>query len=91
MCSEDSGNILLTQVVQLPTAINVCSSCRKALLRKKKKISDCMCADGLSSSTDPGARLDPGLLAGVAVIVTVLVLAAACIVVLVIWWRYDTV
>lgn len=50
-----------------------------------------MCADDLSSSTDPGARLDPGLLAGVAVIVTVLVLAAACIVVFVIWWRYDTV
>jgi len=64
-----------------------------------------MCADGLSSSTDPGTRpsthpgvtdpesrscTDPGLLAGVAVIVTVLVTAAVCIVVLVIWWRYDT-
>ena len=64
---------------------------QESTTKKKKKISDCMCADGLSSSTDPGARPDPGLLAGVAVIVIVLVLAAACIVVLVIWWRYDTV
>ena len=106
MCSESSGNIPLTQVDQL-LFCHACRSCRKALLKikRKKKISDSMCADGLSSSTYPGARpsthpgvtdpesrscTNPGLLAGVAVIVTVLVTAAACIVVLVILWRYDT-
>jgi len=51
----------------------------------------------VSSSIDPGTRpsvdhgarspFDPGLLAGVAVIVIVLVLAAVCIVALIIWWR----
>ena len=63
-------------------------------------LTDCICADGLGSSTgpgtrpfgvtDPGARsfFDPGLLAGV-VVVVVLLLAAACIVVpiIYIWWR----
>jgi len=58
----------------------------------------CMCADELSTpmepqawpSTDPGgirSSTDAGLLAGVAVFVIVLVLAAACIVVLFVWWR----
>ena len=62
-------------------------------------LTDCICADGLGSSTgpgtrpfgvtDPGARsfFDPGLLAGVAVVVAVVLLAAACIVVPIIWWR----
>jgi len=45
---------------------------------------------GIRSSTDPAgtkSSTDAGLLAGVAVFVIVLVLAAACIVVLFIWWR----
>ena len=55
----------------------------------EKKHSDCMCADDLGPSSDPGPgpSPDPGLLAGVAVFVIALVLSAACIVVLYIWWR----
>ena len=55
----------------------------------EKKNSVYMCADELRPSAGPEARLssDLGLLAGVAVIVIVLVVAAVCIVALLILWR----
>ena len=96
MCPEDSGNILLIQVYISYSTIKIIKLIQESTAEKKH--SDCMCADelrpsssgpGPGPSSDPGHRPspDPGLLAGVAVFVIVLVLSAACIVALYIWWR----